>query len=60
MKEAIDINGFINLVEESAEIDVSDLDQDVLNKFIQGPAYKLDEEMEDQPIVKAEEALKAA
>jgi hypothetical protein len=26
VKEAIDINGFINLVEESAEIDVSDLD----------------------------------
>jgi hypothetical protein len=60
VKEAIDINRFINPVEESAEIDVSDLDQNILNEFIQGPAYKSDEETEDQPIVKAEEALKAA
>ena len=60
VKEAIDINRFINPVEESAEIDVSDLDQDILNEFIQGPAYKSDKETEDQLIVKAEEALKAA
>jgi hypothetical protein len=60
VKEAIDINRFMNPAKECAEIDVGDLDQDVLNEFIQGPAYESDEEIEDQLIVKAEEALKAA
>ena len=31
--EAIDINSFINPIEENAEVAVKDLDQDVLNKF---------------------------
>ena len=60
VREAMDISGFVDPAEERAEIDVGDLDQDVLNEFIQGPTYESDEEIEDQPIVKAEEALKAA
>jgi hypothetical protein len=47
MKEAIDINRFMNPAKECAEINVSDLDQDVLNKFIQGPAYESDKEIKD-------------
>jgi hypothetical protein len=47
MKEAIDINRFMNLAKECAKIDVSDLDQDVLNEFIQGPAYESDKEIKD-------------
>ena len=50
----------MNPAEESAEIDVGDLDQDVLNEFTQGPTFELDEEVEDLPIVKVEQALKAA
>jgi hypothetical protein len=47
VKEAIDINKFINPAKECAKIDVSNLDQDVLNEFIQGPAYESDKEIED-------------
>ena len=50
----------MDLAKERAEIDVSDLDQDVLNEFIQGPTFESNKEIEDQLIVKAEEALKAA
>lgn len=60
VKEAIDLPRFMNPIEESAEIDVGDLDQDVLNEFTQGPTFESDEEVEDLPIVKAEQALKAA
>ena len=32
VEQAIDVNKFINPIEECAEVDVGDLDQDVLNK----------------------------
>ena len=60
VKEAMDLTKFMNPAEESAEVDVGNLDQDVLNEFIQGPAFESDEEVEDLPIVKIEQALKAA
>jgi len=56
----MDISRFMDPAEESAEIDASDLDQDVLNEFTQGPTYESDEEIEEQPILKAEQALQAA
>jgi hypothetical protein len=60
VKEAMDLTKFMNPAKESAKVDVGDLDQDVLNKFTQGPAFELDEEVKDLLIVKVEQALKAA
>ena len=60
VKEAMDLTKFMNPAKESAEVDVSDLDQDVLNEFTQGPAFELDKEVEDLLIVKVKQALKAA
>jgi hypothetical protein len=60
VKQAIDINRFVNPIEECAEIEVKDLDQDVLNEFTHGPEFESDEEVEEQPIIKAHEALEAA
>ena len=51
---------FINLIKENAEIDVSNLDQDILNQFTQGPEFESNKEVEDQLVIKAEEALAAA
>ena|ERR1700730_15547046 len=60
VKQAIDINRFINLIKESAEVEVSNLDQNVLNKFTYSPDFESDKEVEEQPIVKAYKALEAA
>jgi CRISPR/Cas system-associated protein Cas7 (RAMP superfamily) len=60
VKDAIDVDMFMNPIEENAEIDVGDLDQDILNQFTQGPKFESDEEVEDQPVIKAEQALAAA
>ena len=60
VKDAIDVDMFMNPIEENAEIDVGDLDQDILNQFTQGPEFESDEEVEDQPVIKAEQALAAA
>jgi hypothetical protein len=56
----MDINKFMNPIEECAEVDVGDLDQDVLNEFTHGPDFESDKEVEEQPIVKAGQALEAA
>ena len=50
----------MNLIEKCAEVEVGDLDQDVLNEFTYSPDFESDEEVEEQPIVKAHEALEAA
>jgi hypothetical protein len=50
----------MNPIEECAEVDVGDLDQDVLNEFTQGHKFESDEEVEEQPIIKAQQALEAA
>jgi len=60
VKDALDVNMFMNPIEENAEIDIGDLDQDILNQFTQGPEFESDEEVEDQPVIKAEQALAAA
>jgi hypothetical protein len=60
VEQPIDINKFMNPIEECAEVDVGDLDQDVLNEFTHGPDFESDEEVEEQPIVKARQALEAA
>jgi hypothetical protein len=57
---AMNLTKFINPAKESAEINVSNLDQDVFNKFTQGPAFELDKEVKDLLIVKVKQALKAA
>jgi hypothetical protein len=56
----MDIQKFINPAEECAEIEAEDLDQDVLNEFTHSPEFRSDEEVEEQPIIKAHEALEAA
>ena len=56
----MNVNTFMNTIKECAEVEVGNLDQDVLNEFTYGPNFKLDEEMEEQLIVKAYKALKAA
>jgi hypothetical protein len=56
----MDINRFVNPIKESTKVQATDIDQDVLNKFTHGPDFESDEEVKEQPIVKASEALEAA
>ena len=60
VKDAIDVDMFMNPIKENSEIDVGNLDQDILNQFTQGPKLESDEEIEDQPVIKAKQALAAA
>jgi hypothetical protein len=60
VEQAMDIYKFMNPIKECAKVDVRDLDQDVLNKFTHSPDFESDEEVEEQPIVKAGQALEAA
>jgi hypothetical protein len=60
VQQPMDINRFVNPIEESTEVQATDIDQDVLNEFTHGPDFESDEEVEEQPIIKASEALEAA
>jgi hypothetical protein len=60
VEQAMDINRFMNPIEECAEVDVRDLDQNVLNEFTQGPEFESDKEVKEQLVIKAQQALEAA
>jgi hypothetical protein len=47
VQQAMDVNKFMNPIEESTKVKVSDLDQDVLNEFTHGPDFESDEEVEE-------------